>query len=72
LYDTIGVCISMSIRKIIKKIFVGILKMIPRVFLRRKIFGEISVEYLDSICNTEVLPKALAQHMHLRPIITCV
>jgi hypothetical protein len=62
----------MSIRKIIKKIFVGILKMIPRVFLRRKIFGEISVEYLDSICTTQVLPKALAQHMHLWPIITCV
>jgi hypothetical protein len=36
----------MSMRKIIKKIFVGILKMILKVFLRRKIFGEISVEYL--------------------------
>jgi hypothetical protein len=35
----------MSIRKIIKKLFVGTLKMI----LRRKIFGEISVEYLGSI-----------------------
>jgi hypothetical protein len=34
-------------RKIIKKLFVGILKMI----LRRKIFGEISVEYLGSICG---------------------
>ena len=32
-----------------KKIFVGTLKMIPKVFLRRKIFGEISVEYLFSI-----------------------
>ena len=32
-----------------KKIFVGTLKMIPKVFLRRKIFGEISVEYLGSI-----------------------
>jgi hypothetical protein len=39
----------MSMRKIIKKIFVGTLKMIPKVFLRRKIFGEISVEYLCSI-----------------------
>jgi hypothetical protein len=39
----------MSIRKIIKKIFVRILKMIPRVFLRRKIFGEISVGHLGSI-----------------------
>jgi hypothetical protein len=39
----------MSIWKIIKKIFVGILKMIWRVFLKRKIFGEISVEYLGSI-----------------------
>jgi hypothetical protein len=36
-------------RKIIKKIFVGTLKMIMKVFLRRKIFGEISVEYLGSI-----------------------
>jgi hypothetical protein len=32
-----------------KKIFVGTLKMILKVFLRRKIFGEISVEYLGSI-----------------------
>jgi hypothetical protein len=39
----------MSITKIIKKIFVGILKVIPRVFLRRKIFGEILVEHLSSI-----------------------
>jgi hypothetical protein len=39
----------MSMRKIIKKISVGILKMILRVFIRRKIFGEISVEYLGSI-----------------------
>jgi hypothetical protein len=39
----------MSMRKIIKKIFVGILKMILRVFIRRKIFGEISVEYLGTI-----------------------
>jgi hypothetical protein len=39
----------MSMKKIIKKIFVGTLKMILKVFLRRKIFGEISVEYLGSI-----------------------
>jgi hypothetical protein len=32
-----------------EKIFVGTLKMILKVFLRRKIFGELSVEYLDSI-----------------------
>jgi hypothetical protein len=36
-------------RKVMKKIFVGTLKMIPKVFLRRKIFGEISVEYLGII-----------------------
>jgi hypothetical protein len=39
----------MSMRKITKEIFVGTLKMIPKVFLRRKIFGEISMEYLGSI-----------------------
>jgi hypothetical protein len=39
----------MNLRKIIKKIFVGILKMILRVFLRRKLFGEIPVEYFGSI-----------------------
>lgn len=32
-----------------EKIFVGTLKMILKVFLRRKIFGELSVEYLGSI-----------------------
>jgi hypothetical protein len=32
-----------------QKIFVGTLKMILKVFLRRKIFGEILVEYLGSI-----------------------
>jgi hypothetical protein len=36
-------------RKIMKKIFVGTLKMILKIFLRRKIFGELSVEYLGSI-----------------------
>jgi hypothetical protein len=39
----------MSTRKVIKKIFVGTLKMILKVFLRRKIFGGISVEYFGSI-----------------------
>jgi hypothetical protein len=38
----------MSIKNI-NKIFVGILKMIPRVFLMRKIFGKILVEYLVNI-----------------------
>jgi hypothetical protein len=48
-YDTRGVRIHTSMGKIIKKIFVGTLKMILKVFLRRKIFGELSVEYLGSI-----------------------
>jgi hypothetical protein len=39
----------MSMRKSMKKIFVETLKIIPKVFLRRKIFGELSVEYLGSI-----------------------
>jgi hypothetical protein len=39
----------MSMRKVMKKIFVGTLKMILKVFLRRKIFAEISGEYLSSI-----------------------
>jgi hypothetical protein len=39
----------MSMRKIMNKIFVGTLKMILKVFLRRKIIGELSVEYLGSI-----------------------
>ena len=32
-----------------KKIFVGTSKMILKVFLRKKILGDISVEYLGSI-----------------------
>jgi hypothetical protein len=44
----------MSMRKIMKKIFVGTLKMILKVFLRRKIFGEISVEYLGSISGNNL------------------
>jgi hypothetical protein len=39
----------MSMRKFIKKIFVGTFKMILKVFLKRKIFGEILVEYLGSV-----------------------
>jgi hypothetical protein len=39
----------MSMRKIMNKIFVGTLKMILKVFLKRKIFGEISMEYLGTI-----------------------
>jgi hypothetical protein len=49
MYDTGGVRIRMSMRKIMKKIFVGTLKMILKVFIRKKIFGELSVEYLGSI-----------------------
>jgi hypothetical protein len=39
----------MSMRKDMKKIFVGTSKMILKVFLRRKIFGDILVEYLRNI-----------------------
>jgi hypothetical protein len=39
----------MSMRKVMKKIFVGTSKMIRKVFLRRKISGDILVEYLGSI-----------------------
>jgi hypothetical protein len=41
-------CISAA-REIIKKIFLGILKIILRVLFKRKIFGEVLVEYLGSI-----------------------
>jgi hypothetical protein len=44
----------MSISEIIKKIFVGTLKMILRVFSRRKIFGEISLEHLVSISEKKL------------------
>jgi hypothetical protein len=36
-------------RKVMKKIFIETWKMILKVFLKRKILGDISVEYLDSI-----------------------
>jgi hypothetical protein len=39
----------MSMRKVMKKIFVGTSKMIRKVFLRRKILGDILVEYLGNI-----------------------
>jgi hypothetical protein len=39
----------MSMRKVMKKIFVGTSKMILKVFLKRKILGDISVEYLGNI-----------------------
>jgi hypothetical protein len=39
----------MSMRKVMKKIFIGTWKMILKVFLKRKISGDISVEYLGSI-----------------------
>ena len=49
MFDTGGVRIHMSMRKIMKRIFVGTLKMILKVFLKRKILGGISVEYLGNI-----------------------
>jgi hypothetical protein len=39
----------MSMRKVMEKIFLGTWKMILKVFLRKKILGDISVEYLGSI-----------------------
>jgi hypothetical protein len=39
----------MSMRKVMKKIFVGTSKMIWKVFLRKKILGELSLQYLGSI-----------------------
>jgi hypothetical protein len=48
-YDTGGVRIRMSMTKVMKKIFVGTLKMIMKVFLMRKIFGEFLLEYLGNI-----------------------
>jgi deoxyxylulose-5-phosphate synthase len=53
-YDTGGVRIRMSMRKIMMKIFVWTLKMIRKVFLRRKLFEELSVEYLGSISGKEL------------------
>jgi hypothetical protein len=39
----------MGMRKVMKKIFVETSKMIRKVFLRKKILGDILVEYLDNI-----------------------
>jgi hypothetical protein len=44
----------MSMRKVMKKIFVGTSKMILKVFLKSKILGDISVEYLDSISGKKL------------------
>jgi hypothetical protein len=44
----------MSMRKVMKKIFVWTSKMIRKVFLRKKIFGELSVEYLDNISGKKL------------------
>jgi hypothetical protein len=44
----------MSMKKVMKKIFVGTVKMIRKVFLRRKILGDISVEYLGSISRNNL------------------
>jgi hypothetical protein len=51
----------MSMRKVIKKIFVGTSKMILKVFLRRKILGELSVEYLGNISgkNLRVITREI-------------
>jgi hypothetical protein len=53
-YDTGGIRIRMIMRKIMGKIFVGTLKMILNVFLRRKISGGLSVEYLSSISGKKL------------------
>jgi hypothetical protein len=50
-------------RKIMEKIFVGTLKMILKVFLRRKIFGELSVEYLGSISGKN-LRRSLRKYLY--------
>jgi hypothetical protein len=44
----------MSMRKVMKKIFVGTVKMILKVFLRKKILRDISVEYLGSISENKL------------------
>jgi hypothetical protein len=44
----------MSMRKVMKKIFVGTSKMIRKVFLKRKVLGDISVEYLDNISRKKL------------------
>jgi hypothetical protein len=54
MYDTGGIRIRMSMRKVMKKIFVGTSKMIQKVFLRRKILGDILVEYLGSISGNNL------------------
>jgi hypothetical protein len=48
-YDIGGIRIRMSMRKVMKKIFGGTWKMILKVFLTKKILGELLVEYLGNI-----------------------
>jgi hypothetical protein len=45
----------MSMTKVMKKIFVGTSKMILKVFLRKKISGDISVEYLGNISGQNLM-----------------
>jgi hypothetical protein len=51
----------MGMRKVMKKIFVGTLKMIRKVFLRKKILGDILVQYLGSISgkNLRVITREI-------------
>jgi hypothetical protein len=44
----------MSMRKVMKKMFVGTSKMILKVFLRKKILGDISAKYLGSISGNNL------------------
>jgi hypothetical protein len=44
----------MSMRKVMKKIFVGTWKMIMKVFLRKKILGDMLVEYLGNISGKKL------------------
>jgi hypothetical protein len=53
----------MSMRKIMEKIFVGTLKMFLKVFLRRKILGELSVEYLGSISGKNLRGGSLGKYL---------
>jgi hypothetical protein len=41
-------------RKVMEKIFVGTWKMIMKVFLRKKILGDMLVEYLGNIFWKEI------------------
>jgi hypothetical protein len=54
----------MSMRKVMKKIFIGTWKMILKVFLKRKISGDISVEYLCSISGKNL--KGVTREIFVR------